>query len=376
MSAIVGDTPIFELGPEDPGRGHGLPPGVRLVRIEPDRRLDAAARLVGDQSDDPYSAGRRFLESAADLRIDLSLMWATEGPRGEMRQIALAVPGSGRTVMLFVSGPARRRRGASASVADLGSGPGPTRERVAVLRAACDHCSRPERGRPACTLAQSLLEPREADGIVAFRAAGFTQLGDLAYLRRIAPAPPAPTSPLPPDTTVASVAALLAAGESAESIDAGLKRALSESYIDTLDCPELCGLRSIDDVLESHRAVGRYDPGLWWLLRRAGVAEGCVLLNVCPEHDSVELVYLGLSPAVRGKGLGSTLLALALRQVLGVAPPAESGGLPGAGARCVVGPGGVTCAVDTRNLAAMRLYRAAGFQRFALRVPMVLGLAR
>lgn len=375
MSAIVGDTPRFELGPEDPGRGHGLPPGVRLVRVEPDRRLDAAARLVGDQTDDPYSAGRRFLESADDLRIDLSLMWATEGPRAEVRQVSLAVPGSGRTVMLFVSGPPRRRRAAGVG-ADLGSGAGPTRERVAVLRAACDHCSRREGDRPASTLAQSLLEPRETDGIVAFRAAGFTQLGDLAYLRRVAPAPNAPTGPLPLDVSVASVAALLAAGESARSIDDALRRALSESYIDTLDCPELCGLRTIDDVLESHRAVGRYDPDLWWLVRRHGIAEGCVLLNVCPEHGSVELVYLGLSPAVRGHGLGSALLNLALRQVLGAAAPAEFGGLPGLPARAVVGPGGITCAVDTRNAAAMRLYRAAGFQRFALRVPVVLGLAR
>lgn len=375
MSTIVGETPRFELGPEDPGRGHGLPPGVRLARVSPDRRLDAAARLVGDQTDDPYSAARRFLESAADLHIDLSLMWATEGPRGDVRQASLAVPGSGRTVMLFVSGPPRRRRAAGAG-ADLGSGTSPTRERVAVLRAACDHCSRAEGPRQASMLAQSLLEPREADAVVAFRAAGFTQLGDLAYLRRVAPAPPPPADPLPPDVSVASVAALLAAGERDRDIDADLKRALSESYIDTLDCPELCGLRTIDDVLESHRAVGRFDPGLWWLVRRRGVAEGCVLLNVCPEHDSVELVYLGLSPAVRGHGLGSALLALALRQVLGAAAPAESGGIEGVPARCVVGPGGITCAVDTRNVAAMRLYRAAGFQRFAVRVPMVLGLAR
>jgi GNAT superfamily N-acetyltransferase len=376
MSAIAGKPEAFELDPDDPGRGVGLPTGVRLVRVGSERRLDAAARLVGDQTDDPYSGARRFLETADDMGIDLSLLWATEGAGGAMRQVALAVPGSGRTVMLFVSGPARRRRGSVASVGELGAGPVATRERVAVLRAACEWAARADGSGGACTLAQSLLEPREVEAIVAFRAAGFTQLGDLAYMRRVAAAPAAAEKPLPEGVHLESVALLQSRGLGETPIAEMLKRALSESYIDTKDCPELCGLRSVDDVLESHRAVGKYDPGLWWVVTVDGRAEGCLLFNVCPEHESVELVYVGLSPALRGKGLGSTLLNLGLRQVLGAAKPEESGGVTGTPARCVVGPGGVTCAVDTRNTSATKLYRAAGFQRFAVRVPMVLGLVR
>jgi GNAT superfamily N-acetyltransferase len=374
MSVVAGQPEAFESGPEDPGRGVGLPPGVILARVSPDRRLDAAVRLVGDQTDDPYTGARRFLETADGLQIDLSFMWATQGPDGSIRQVSLAVPGSGRTVMLFVSGPARRRRGSPAPLSDLGAGPGPTRERVAVLRAACQWASHDDGSGGACALAQSLLEPRETEAIAAFTAAGFTKLGELAYLRRVGIAPAPSQVHWPDNVTLECVAGLMARGQTDAHIADLLKRALTESYIDTQDCPELCGLRSVDDVLASHRAVGRYDPSLWWIVRLDGRAEGCLLFNVCPEHESVELVYLGLSPALRGKGLGSILLNMGLRRVLGAARPEESGGQPGEPSRCVVGPGGVTCAVDTRNAPAMRLYRAAGFQRFAVRVPMVLGL--
>lgn len=372
MSAITGDTPTTALGPDD--FGSGLPPGVGLIRILPDRRVDAAIRLVGDQTDDPYSAGRRFLESADELGIDLSLMWATQDASGAIRQVSLAVPGTGRTAMMFVSGAAKRRRGSISSIAELGSGPGPTRERVAVLRAACRHVAKAEPGRRACSLAQTLLEPRETDALVAYRAAGFTQLGDLAYMRRAGHAPGAAERALPETVTLVSVARRRVEGASDSDIDRDLKHALAESYIETMDCPELCGLRSVDDVLESHRAVGRYDPALWWLVLDEGRPAGCMLLNVCPEHESVELVYLGLAKPLRGRGLGSTLLNLGLRQVLGADPPAAAGGVEGAPARRVVGAGGVTCAVDTRNLSAIKLYRSAGFQRFAVRVPLVFGL--
>ena len=76
-------------------------------------------------------------------------------------------------------------------------------------------------------------------------------------------------------------------------------KALERSYVDTLDCPELCGLRVVDDVLESHRSVGVFDPGMWWLVMAEDEPEGCMLLSACPEQNAVELVYLGISPRLR-----------------------------------------------------------------------------
>lgn len=377
MSTIAGEPPAFELGPDDPGPGAGLPPGVRLVRVTAAERFAAAVRLVGDQTDDPRAAAARFLESAEHLGIDLSLMWATVGAPPEsafgFRQVALIVPGSGRTAMVFVSGPSRRRMTRAGS-AELGGGSGPTRERAAAIQAACRGISDLRGG---FALAQALLEPRETEAIVAFRAAGFTQVGDLAYLRRIAPAPT--TSPpavrVPEGFQVRSIAALQAAGTPQTEIDRLLIAALDRSYIDTSDCPELCGMRSTADVLASHRAVGRYDPALWWLFTLADRPEGCLLLSVSPEQDSVELVYLGLSPVLRGRGLGAWVLHHGLRVVHGRATAGEDPGFVDPSqpvpTRNLVGGGGVTCAVDTRNEPAIRLYRRLGFQRFAVRVPLV-----
>jgi ribosomal protein S18 acetylase RimI-like enzyme len=42
---------------------------------------------------------------------------------------------------------------------------------------------------------------------------------------------------------------------------------------------------------------------------------------------------------------------------------------------CVSGAGGLTCAVDTRNAPAMRLYHRLGFERFATRIPLVRALS-
>ena len=75
----------------------------------------------------------------------------------------------------------------------------------------------------------------------------------------------------------------------------------ARSYLDTLDCPALCGLRTTADVLESHKHAGAWDPAIWWIIQREGRPEGCMLLSETAEHDAVELVYIGLGPEARGE---------------------------------------------------------------------------
>ena len=323
------------------------------------------------------------------LRVDLDLMWCTAeerpgiggaGDTTHVRQGVLAVIGSGRTAMRFVSGPERRGKPwpgtaklrvlAGMAMAEA------HHERIRLIQHACEQVGRPgPEGKARAVLAQALLEPREVDGAQAFVGAGFLRLGDLAYMRRPLPrAGPgraleqAANPEWPDGLRVASVESLIQGGHGAERVDAWLSQALERSYIDTRDCPELCGMRGISDVLESHRAVGVFDPSLWWIaLDRAGAACACLLLSPCPEQDSVELVYLGIGPEARGKGLGSKFLAFGLRHLYEtVLSPREHAGHPRVG-----GAGGVTCAVDTRNTPAMKLYRHAGFERFGLRVPFV-----
>jgi RimJ/RimL family protein N-acetyltransferase len=134
--------------------------------------------------------------------------------------------------------------------------------------------------------------------------------------------------------------------------------ALDRSYEQTLDCPELCGLRRTHDVLDSHRATGAWSPALWWLVYLHDQPHGCLLINHCPEHSSVELVYLGVSPQLRGRGLGTRLLDLGLSLLAGV--EADH----------------IACAVDLRNIPARRLYERAGFREFGRRIALVRPLTR
>jgi ribosomal protein S18 acetylase RimI-like enzyme len=127
-----------------------------------------------------------------------------------------------------------------------------------------------------------------------------------------------------------------------ETRDAVLIDAMTRTYEDTMDCPELCGLRETADVLESHRAAGRFDPAMWFIVYWHDQPHGCMLLNRAPESRSVELVYVGLSPELRGKGLASRLLRIGIN-------------------RCRGAGDWLTCAVDRRNTPALWLYQRQGF---------------
>jgi len=291
--------------------------------------LDAAsAKLIG-ASGGPASraAVQRFLAGAAAANIDLSRFWLVRRP-GSARVLAscLLAPSTGGTGMVFTSTPASAEE---------------TRALELAIRAACDH---PDGVR----LAQSLLDPGDDAVRRAVEHSGFTHVGGLAYLRRPWREPEAPDGDWPAGVTVDTWR---------EGDDADVMAALERSYIDTLDCPELCGLRRTEDVLASHRGAGVWDPELWWIARRGGEAQGVMLMSTFPDQGHAELVYLGLGPALRGMGIGRRML----RQ-----------GLIALGARRCRD---VTCAVDTRNAPARRLYEAHGFRAFSERVALVKPLA-
>ncbi|MBL0922243.1 MAG: GNAT family N-acetyltransferase [Phycisphaerales bacterium] len=312
-------------------------PTPAIVRVTPALHLPAAAALVGRGRADALTTGQRFLEAAALHKIDLRNMWASVDPDGRsVRQVCLAVPGSGRTATMFTSTP-----GDEPQTAELAS----------VVRAACGAIE-------GSALAQALLEPVEALAMDAFAQAGFERLADLAYLRRPTPSVSAarrmPEPVLPPGVHVRPLA---------PTDEAALPGVLDQTYIDTLDCPRLCELRTTDEVLESHRAAGRFDPTMWWMVDDvsgdAPRTEGVMLFNPCPAQGTIELVYLGLAPALRGRGLALPLLEFGVRQ-------------------CALRAGSmrtITCAVDRANTPAIRLYERAGFRESALRVAYVLRTA-
>lgn len=308
-------------------------PSPAIVRVTPPLLLPAAAALVGRGRVDALTTGQRFLEAAAVHKIELANMWASVEPDGRsVRQVCLAVPGAGRTATMFTSTP-----GDGAQALELGAVIG------AVCGAAAESC-----------LAQALLEPVEALAMEAFAHAGFERLADLAYLRR--PTPSASAARRSPEPTLPQDVFLRPLAPSDESALTGV---LDRTYIDTLDCPRLCELRTTDEVLESHRAAGKFDPALWWMidLEHDGArrTEGVMLFNPCPAQGTIELVYLGLAPALRGRRLAQPLLEFGIRQ-------------------CALRAGAmrtITCAVDRRNTPAIRLYERAGFRESALRIAYV-----
>ena len=323
-----------------------------IERVPKSRLAEAACRLLGVAAGET-AAANQFLDQSRAAGTDLSLMWdlrathPSSGVTGPIRQVVLVAPSPGRTAAVFVSDgspgvppflPAARR--AEDLVAH--------RERVALLR----HLSSPDqpvaRAGVDLSLAQALLEPEQTVLLAAFSEAGFQRLADLAYMRRKIPRRPrATTRPMPAGIEVHTIADLGAQGM------ADLKIALDRTYVQTLDCPALCGLRSVDDIIASHLAVGDYDPKLWWIVSRDRQPEGCMLLSPQAGEETTELVYLGLSPSVRGLGLGRWLFEMGLDRLARGSDRT------------------LACAVDLVNTPARRLYASLEFEHFATRLALI-----
>jgi ribosomal protein S18 acetylase RimI-like enzyme len=341
----------------------------------------AACRIVSQASGDVDAAARRLLASAPQHGIDFGLAFATleppapghpgvvEGdpdnnvlpdakpdarsdtrPRktakptspNRVRQACLPVLGPGRTAMVFVSEPV------------IGVPEDPVvsrRERAACINAALQSLATTQPDR--VKIAQALPEVDEPWFEAALDEAGFVPVGTLSYLRQEPAAlmrgKKTPPPPLPADVSIRWLSQV-SPGES----DAQLLAALDASYEDTLDCPELCGLRETRDILASHKSTGKFDPSLWLMVYLRERALGCVLLSRCVEQRTIELVYLGLGKGLRGMGLGRSLLTFAI-----------------ATARQQTPSWSISCAVDERNVPAIRLYTSMGFVAFARRLARV-----
>lgn len=292
-----------------------LPPGHRIERPSPRRRREAIEVLLGRQG----GAVDRFLSYADSTGLSLEGLWALfEGD--EIRASVLAAPSPGRTATLFLSSPRRE-------------------EEVDTAAALVDHASL-HGGELDVGLMQALVEPGRPLELAAFERGGLRRIATLRSLERPRPRRgEIELTPLPPGVEIEAWR---------DEIGAETIEALERSYIDTLDCPGLTGLRRGADILAGHRGSGRFDPTMWSVVRartgeRAGRLVATCLMNPQPSAGSVELVYLGIDPIFRGKGLGSALLSRGLAQV---ARRSERR---------------VSLAVDESNGPALALYRRYGF---------------
>jgi N-acetylglutamate synthase-like GNAT family acetyltransferase len=176
----------------------------------------------------------------------------------------------------------------------------------------------------------------------AYEAAGFTELAILSYMERMTN----DTVHVPAKANVTFNSMVMATEEQIQHI-------LLETYVDSLDCPGIHGLRLIQDIVDGHKSQGEYDPQLWTIAELEGVPVGVLLLNPISETESMELTYLGCTPNVRGRGVGDALVHLAIEQT-------ATYGLPK-----------IILAVDSDNTPALGLYSRWNFHTTHQRRTMI-----
>lgn len=182
-------------------------------------------------------------------------------------------------------------------------------------------------------MVQCLLQTDSQPEADILRKGGFCYASDLLYLVCLQTEFPA----------VASSSPLEFEGYSPIHHDR-LARLVNATYSETLDCPALNGVREIEDVLAGYRATGVFDPHRWLIVRHRGADVGCLILTEHPNHDTWELVYMGLIPQARGHGFGMDIAR------------------HGQWLTRQAGRSRLVLAVDAANEPAIRMYAAVGFQ--------------
>jgi mycothiol synthase len=216
---------------------------------------------------------------------------------------------------------------------------------VALVRAALDDLR--SRG---FIIAQALLdESAPRHGASDLSEGGMPRVTDLIYLERPTAVPLVVRPEVP----------RLLWQTFGPATEAAFRAALQATYHDSLDMPELEGIRSLDDILSSHRAGGRFVAERWQIgqVEDEPDATAVLLLSELPDRDAWEVAYLGLSHPARGRGLGRAVLAHALELAAAHVPRLE-------------------LAVDVRNHPATRLYRLADFIPFDQRAVHLASLDR
>ena len=123
-----------------------------------------------------------------------------------------------------------------------------------------------------------------------------------------------------------------------------LSAVVEATYRETLDCPDLDGVRSAEEVLRGYGGHDSQCPPHWFFVRHQDCDVGCLLLSDYPEHGNCELTYMGLTPSSRGSGWGY----LVTRYAQWITKS--------------LGRDRIVLAVDAVNQPARNMYAAAGFR--------------
>ena len=196
-------------------------------------------------------------------------------------------------------------------------------------------------------LIQVLIDPAEQATVGMYTDRGFGPMAELIYMHRAfrkMAMPPLPVG-----------ARLLTYSESTHPLFAA---GILATYEQSLDCPQLNGVRDIEDVILGHKSAGAFDPADWFVLMAGEEPIAVLLMTRVNNMDGMEIVYVGIKPASRGRGLGDYLVRLAtghatLRKCKHIA-----------------------LAVDAQNRPAISLYQRHGFERSTSRIALMRELNR
>jgi ribosomal protein S18 acetylase RimI-like enzyme len=283
----------------------------------------AIAMILGSvEQPAPPAQIAEFFALAAKRRIDIGQLWIARGGKG-LVWAALPVVNPGRTMLLFTPAQIRHPAGEPA---------------VELLSEVCNYY-----GRRDVHWVQVLIDPDQSGARRFFAEQAFFEIAELIYLQGQAHR--------------ASKPAKLAAGMHWQGYGPDthgqFAQTILQSYQDSLDCPRLSGLRQIEDIIAGHKATGEFDPMLWRLLCEGGQPLGVLLLSRVVMTDAMELVYLGLVPQARGRGLGGLLMQEAMHMII------------------QDNRRRLTLAVDSLNTPALRLYYGQGMHRLTSKVAMI-----
>ncbi len=180
--------------------------------------------------------------------------------------------------------------------------------------------------------AQALFSPDELDDGAALQRVGFQYLTRLQLYQREIVALDRHTVP-PSELQFIPYS---------EADPTAFAQTLLATYDGTLDCPELNNLHSIEDTVAAYLGDREARPFCWLVGANTG-AVGVLILTAVPRSKVLEISYLGLIPAVRGRGLGQALINFTIRH------------------GSSIGSTAVHLSVDRRNEPARRLYLGKGF---------------
>ena len=209
----------------------------------------------------------------------------------------------------------------------------------ALLHGVCEQlCS------SSMSMAHVLFETVDENDDRALRGCGFTRLAELLYMSCEQSYFPAKRPSQSPLADRLDFEPYTAANHDRFS------QTVEKTYNQTLDCPRLNGVRSIEDVLAGYRDLGEFSPERWFIVSHQGCDVGCLVIADHPEHDSCELVYMGIVASARGHGWGKEIAQYA-KWVTSTANRPR-----------------LVLAVDSENRPAIDMYSSVGFRVWEKRI--------